>query len=905
MNTVKAFSLRLMSRRLWAAALAVAAVGAAGYLGFDRWTGSISTEGTVQTQLVPVTRGNLVNDVSVTGTLAYTSKETVAFRQQGAVSEIFVSAGDRVSSGDPLALLDAETIADLEKEVAQARIEVRDSEERLQDALAPYTQAQIAQAELEVAEARLELQKANEELSDLGEVSADALAQARLAVVAAQMKLDDSVESRARLIDPTSQQVARAESQVANASLALQDAREDLEALLNPSEGDITEAESEVARASLELDGAIDDLEALVTVTAIELATARTAISDAELKYRASLEEIYELETWVVSSEIFSLQASIDTAQNNLLGAKRDLQSAKESYEKGVLAASDSLDAAKNRYVGIFKSLLGLELTTQAIQSPDDILEDLGVSLEYVLSEAYIGELQSRYAQGTLMDSPSTPWNEVVVHSSVILSPAETTVGCVSPESRPDLACISDRLSGAFDEVGEEAANLELVRSREAASVREAEEAVLAAEATLESADRNLDLYITEASEFPVTEVRARVEALMLAKANLEHRREELAILLDSPDTLEFEFRQGEVASAEIRLAESLDRLASLIDQPDPLLVESMSLTVETAMADLSDAEAALDELLQAADSLVELSDREIELAQADLASAEHALSSLLADPDAIDLLVKEASVRVAQELLEEAETALEEFITVDQLAIELREAELAAAKTSLEAAVADSEGAAPRAPFDGIVISVNIKVGQQVNVSTQAFEIADPSTVEVSGSVDEIDVLYLRVGAQAFVSLEALGGQTLPGTVSSIANSGVSQQGIVTYPVSIEVNSAESGQLPEGLSATAQIIIREQSDAILIPIQALYGTVQAPMVRVASSQALEERRVQLGISDDFWVVVEEGLDEGEVVSMEVVGSSTNQFGGFGPGIGGFGGGFRGGGTPPGGGGNR
>ena len=89
-------------------------------------------------------------------------------------------------------------------------------------------------------------------------------------------------------------------------------------------------------------------------------------------------------------------------------------------------------------------------------------------------------------------------------------------------------------------------------------------------------------------------------------------------------------------------------------------------------------------------------------------------------------------------------------------------------------------------------------------------------------------------------------------------------------------MDSSESGQLPEGLSATAQVIIREQTDSVLIPLQALYGSVQAPTVRIVSGNDIIEREVSLGISDDFWVVVEDGLNEGETISMEVVGSSTS-----------------------------
>ena len=90
---------------------------------------------------------------------------------------------------------------------------------------------------------------------------------------------------------------------------------------------------------------------------------------------------------------------------------------------------------------------------------------------------------------------------------------------------------------------------------------------------------------------------------------------------------------------------------------------------------------------------------------------------------------------------------------------------------------------------------------------------------VEVSGSqLTRSTSCSCRTGAEAYVTLEALGTQILRGTVSSIANSGTAQQGIVTYPVTIRVESTEEFQLPEGLSATAQVIIREQTDALLGP---------------------------------------------------------------------------------------
>ena len=69
-------------------------------------------------QLVPVTRGDLVNDVSVNGALVFPNRETVSFGAQGTVGEVLVEEGQGVAEGQELAKLDAETLTSLEKSIA-------------------------------------------------------------------------------------------------------------------------------------------------------------------------------------------------------------------------------------------------------------------------------------------------------------------------------------------------------------------------------------------------------------------------------------------------------------------------------------------------------------------------------------------------------------------------------------------------------------------------------------------------------------------------------------------------------------------------------------------------------------------------------------------------------------------
>jgi macrolide-specific efflux system membrane fusion protein len=138
-----------------------------------------------------------------------------------------------------------------------------------------------------------------------------------------------------------------------------------------------------------------------------------------------------------------------------------------------------------------------------------------------------------------------------------------------------------------------------------------------------------------------------------------------------------------------------------------------------------------------------------------------------------------------------------------------------------------------------------------------------------------------------------------LEGTVSSIDLVPQNLQGVVSYPIRIQVQMPEGVGLLEGLSATASIVLSEEQGVLLVPTQSIYGSFEQPLVQVVRAGRVEDRPVTLGDNDGFWVVVTGGLTEGDLVVMEATLTGTNQFGGFGAfggGRGGFGGGGFGGG---------
>jgi len=263
-----------------------------------------------------------------------------------------------------------------------------------------------------------------------------------------------------------------------------------------------------------------------------------------------------------------------------------------------------------------------------------------------------------------------------------------------------------------------------------------------------------------------------------------------------------------------------------------------------------------------------------------------------------IDINALGATLVEKKELEKDAEKTLAALNDLDLLQIKLATASINQTNALLQNANFELEAVNLTAPFAGIISSISVDVGDTVSRQTPTMDILDPTVVTVDGTIDEIDVLSLRLGDQVAVTLDALPDQVLRGVIDEIGD-GVNQQGVIKFPLSIILTAPNGIELIEGLSATATIVLNQINNALLVPLQAIGGTFDQPTVDVGTSGGFITTEVQLGASDDFWVVVESGLSEGQEVLMEIaepVDPLQQLFGGGrGPmGITGGGGGIRG-----------
>ncbi len=143
-------------------------------------------------------------------------------------------------------------------------------------------------------------------------------------------------------------------------------------------------------------------------------------------------------------------------------------------------------------------------------------------------------------------------------------------------------------------------------------------------------------------------------------------------------------------------------------------------------------------------------------------------------------------------------------------------------------------------APFEGVVTNLPVRQGETVVVGIQnqpgstMMTLADMSVITAEVKVDETDIVNVRLGQPAEVSIDAIPKKTFKGLVTEIGNNAlVRSTGMATSQTLSSTQEAKDfkvvvtlqdppDNLRPGLSATAKITTATREKALKIPIQAL-----------------------------------------------------------------------------------
>jgi multidrug resistance efflux pump len=157
------------------------------------------------------------------------------------------------------------------------------------------------------------------------------------------------------------------------------------------------------------------------------------------------------------------------------------------------------------------------------------------------------------------------------------------------------------------------------------------------------------------------------------------------------------------------------------------------------------------------------------------------------------DMAMKQTQIDLAQQTLDKSQD------TIDQAQRNLAQAQKQFDSTTLSA------------PFDGIVVTLNVKEGDVVSTPSPsqkpAMYLVDPTSLQIVVTINELDTPKLKIGQKATVKVDAFPGVAIDGRVSDISLLPNVQGGVVNYDVTISFNVPPTSDIRSGMNASAEIL--------------------------------------------------------------------------------------------------
>lgn len=174
-----------------------------------------------------------------------------------------------------------------------------------------------------------------------------------------------------------------------------------------------------------------------------------------------------------------------------------------------------------------------------------------------------------------------------------------------------------------------------------------------------------------------------------------------------------------------------------------------------------------------------------------------------------------------SQELVDTAEAAYARAVA----SLERARAQVTQAQAQLDADTTTLAKAEIRSPINGLVLKRQIEPGQTVAASLQTpilFTLAENlKQMELHVSVDEADVGMVKEGQEAIFKVDAFQQRSFPAKISQVRFAPQTVEGVVTYETVLTVDNEDMALRP-GMTATAEIVVQQLQDVLLVPNTAL-----------------------------------------------------------------------------------
>lgn len=242
------------------------------------------------------------------------------------------------------------------------------------------------------------------------------------------------------------------------------------------------------------------------------------------------------------------------------------------------------------------------------------------------------------------------------------------------------------------------------------------------------------------------------------------------------------------------------------------------------------------------------------------LATISQIQNSLINDNQSISTAaISVSSTAASQDQLKSGPTQLQ--IQSQQLSIKQAENSLSDAKENLNNDYV-------KAPYDGVITNITAKIDQP---ASGALAVLLSNQQIAQATLNEVDIVNVKVGQPATITFDALPNLSLTGKVSQVDTLGAVSQGVVSYNVQVSLDTLNPEVKP-GMSETVSVVTNVRQDVLLVPNIAVVTKNNISTVQVLGSTGVPTpTEVTAGLSNDQMTEIVSGLNEGDEVVTQTI----------------------------------
>jgi RND family efflux transporter MFP subunit len=237
-----------------------------------------------------------------------------------------------------------------------------------------------------------------------------------------------------------------------------------------------------------------------------------------------------------------------------------------------------------------------------------------------------------------------------------------------------------------------------------------------------------------------------------------------------------------------------------------------------------------------------------------------------------------ELNMKKAKVALEQAKEKISSQKIIDRATLQKAELNVRQEEADLQEAQKTLADLTMTAPIGGLVVYQEIFSGsgmKKVQIGDTPFpgfavmSIPDLSIMQAKTVVNEAVINQIEKHQNVVITVDALEGKAYYGKITRLAALARRERStnVKVFDVEVTLDSTD-GQLRPGMTCNCRIITGRIQDALFVPLQAVFQKEDTTVVYIQGSTAPRMHAVKVGAKSSDFIVIEEGLKEGERVCL-------------------------------------